>query len=139
MKPMALPPSPGAPVAVELELGPDPAPDETLLEQAAPSRATTALNAHTTLRALMPEVPPPVFCCCCGGWLPLSDRCVGEGADQAFRCGVQPLAGQEHQHQDRDDVGQGVEGELVQGVAPGLQRRREREGGAEKEIGRASW
>src|SRR5206468_1184627 len=127
MKPMAVPPSPGAPVAVEVELGPEPAPDETLLEQAAPSRATTALNAHTTLRALMPEVPPPVSCFCCGClvWR-LSDRCVGEGADQALRCGVQPPAGQEHQHQDGDDVGQGVEGELVQGVAPGLQRRRER-------------
>src|SRR5437879_11378184 len=94
MKPMALPPSPGAPVAVELELGPDPAPDETLLEQAAPSRATTALNAHTTLRALMPEVPPPVFCCCCGGWFaaigPVRWRGCGSGLPvrRAAACGT---------------------------------------------------
>src|SRR5207244_11556867 len=59
MKPTALPPTPGAPVALEPELGPEALPDETLLEQPAPTRATTAISAGTTLRALMPEVPPP--------------------------------------------------------------------------------
>src|SRR5438270_13249594 len=140
MKPMAPPPTPGAPVALEPELGPEALPDETLLEQAAPSRATTALSAHTTLRALMSLSPLGWWSSSAGFVRPaaqrplkaLSDRCVRQRADQSLRGGVEPLAGEDHEHQDRDDVGQGVESELVQGVAPGLQRRREGEGRAEE-------
>src|SRR5258708_3575476 len=88
MKPMAVPPMPGAPVALELELGPEALPDETLLEQAAPSSATTALSAHTTLRALMSLSP-------LGWWSSLAGfvRPVAQGATGPVRspaCGSVP-------------------------------------------------
>src|SRR5438093_9097445 len=132
MKPTALLSLPGAvlpPPDEPLDLS------ELLLPQAARRRARPTTSAsHRVVRARTGGSFRLVWCLVC--WL-VGEKQSGAGGDledllQPFRRFRRPLAAEDHEHGDDGQVGQRVEGELVDAVAPRLEGGGQCERGAEQ-------